>query len=69
MDAPFDLLDPSAGTEVFVGLFVQGGPVGDAAEEASDVDEVEVVWVVDPFAAAIVDFEAAVVGLHAGLYG
>lgn len=48
-------------------MLVERGPVGDRAEEAPDVDEVEGGWGVDPFAAHVVDFEAAVVGLHAGL--
>lgn len=69
MDAPFDLLDPAAGFEVREALFVERGPVGDGAEEATDVDEVEGGGRVDPFAAHVVDFEAAVVGLHAGLHG
>lgn len=64
MNAPFDLFDPSAGLEVFVTLLVKRWPVGNAAKKASNVHKVEVVLVVDPFAAAIVDFEAAVGGLH-----
>lgn len=69
MDGPFDLLDVAAGFEVLVALPVEGGPVVDAAEQAADVDEVEVGGWVDPFAGHVVDFEAAVVGLHARLYG
>lgn len=68
VDRPFELFDVAAGFEVLVALPVEGGPVGDAAEEAADVDEVEVGGRVDPFACHVVDFEAAVVGLHAWLH-
>lgn len=54
---------------MFEALLVESGPVGDAAEEAADVDEIEVVFVVEPFRTTVVDFEAAVVGLHSGLDG
>lgn len=50
-----------------VALLVESGPVGYTTEETADVDEVEVVGLVEPFAAAVVDFETAVVGLHSGL--
>ena len=41
-------------------FFVEGGPVSDASVEEPDVDVVEVVWRIDPFAAAVVDLEAEV---------
>lgn len=69
MDRPFELLDVAARFEVLVALPVEGGPIGDAAEEAANVDEVEVGGWIDPFACHVVDFEAAVVGLHAWLHG
>ena len=41
-------------------FFVEGGPVRNASVQESDVDVVEVVGGVDPFAAAVVDLEMEV---------
>nr|POF07675.1 3-hydroxy-3-methylglutaryl coenzyme a reductase mlcd [Quercus suber] len=62
--APFDLLEVAAGREVRQTLPVQIRPVGDAAEQPADVDEVEVVGRVDPEAAAVIDLERDVARLH-----
>ena len=41
-------------------FFVKGGPVGNTSEEEADVNVIEVVWRVDPFAAAVVNLEAEI---------
>ena len=56
-DLEFQVLEPCAGREVGVDLGVHVGPVLDAAREAADVDQVEVVGGIRPFAAGIVDFK------------
>lgn len=43
-------------------LFVEFGPVGNASVKEADMDEVKVVWRVDPFATAVVDLEVEVLG-------
>lgn len=57
------------GVDVLIALFVEGGPVGYAAEEGSDVDKVEVVFLVEPGLGEVVDFEADVWRDHGGLGG
>ena len=41
-------------------FFVKGGPVGNTSEEEADVNVIEVVWRVDPFAAAVVNLEVEI---------
>ncbi len=45
-----------------VAFFVEGRPVGDAGVEEPNVDVVEVIWGIYPFATAVVDFESEVWG-------
>lgn len=60
LDRVLDNLDVAAGLGVGIGLLEEEVPVGDAAEELADVDEVEVVGREGPGEADVVDFEAAV---------
>jgi len=54
---------------VLIALFVEGWPVGYAAEEGSYVDEVEVVFLVEPWLGEVVDFESHIWRDHGGLGG
>lgn len=56
------MLDVAAWGEVIKTFFVEGGPVGNTSVEEPDVDVVEVVGRVYPFAAAVVDLEAEIWG-------
>ena len=55
--------------DVLIALFVEGGPVGYAAEEGSYVDEVEVVFLVEPGLGEVVDFESHIWRDHEGWVG
>lgn len=46
--------------DLFIRLFVEGRPVGDAAIQRTHVDVVEALFREGPFGAGIVDFEVAV---------
>ena len=50
------------GSRSLKAFFVEGRPVGDASVEKPDVDVVEVVGRIDPFAAAVVDHKIEVFG-------
>nr|POE62906.1 hypothetical protein CFP56_03809 [Quercus suber] len=67
--APFNVLDVAARRQVGEALSVEVRPVGDAAKQPAQVDEVEVVGRVDPETAAVVDLERDVARLHAGRDG
>ena len=41
-------------------FFVKGGPVGNTSVEEADVNVIEMVWRVDPFAAAVVYLEVEI---------
>ena len=50
-------------------FFVEGGPVSNTSVEEADVDVVEVVRRIDPFAAAVVNHKAQVLGRRRFLEG
>lgn len=67
--AALQLLVVPTGLEVREDLRVELGPVADASEQASDVDEVEGILRIGPFRGGVVDFEAEVRGDEGGLDG
>lgn len=65
----FDDLVRKGNSNALVALFVECGPVSYAGVEKTDVDVIEMIWRVNPFAATIVRFEAKIWGRRNALAG
>lgn len=59
--------NPKGSGDLLIAFPVQGWPVGHACIQQTDVDEVEVVFRIDPLAAAVVDLETKIGRCEVGL--